>query len=88
LKVFRLDSLFYMRFEAGQGLVPLLGNGAQVCLEAVEGLGVELEEPLATGMGTANDACAFQNAKVLGDGLAGKLRLLRKLGDGAWFSGA
>ena len=77
-----------MRLEARQRLVPLLGDGSQVGLEAFERLRIEREEAFAAGVGTANDSGALEDAQVLGDGLASKLRVISKLRDGAGLAGA
>jgi hypothetical protein len=66
----------------------LLGDRGEVGLKAFDGLGVELEQALAAGMRAADDAGAFEDAEVLGDGLACKLRVVSKLRDGAGLAGA
>ena len=65
-------SFFDKGFQAGEGLVPLLGDEVEVFAERDDGFGVELEEVFAAGMNAANEAGGFENAKVLGDGLAGE----------------
>src|SRR5579863_2117325 len=80
--------LLEVRFEAREGLVPLLGHRGQVGLEALERLWIELEKALAAGVGTADDSGALEDAQVLGDGLAGKLRVVSELRDGGGLAGA
>jgi hypothetical protein len=70
-------------FEAGQGGVPLLRDGLKIGGELVEGFGVEGEDALAAGALGVHEADAFEDAEVLGDGLAGEVGALGELGDGA-----
>ena len=68
--------------EAEQGRVPLGGEGFEVIFEGLNGEGVELVEALAAGAGAADDACALEDAEVLGDGLAGEGGVVGEVGDG------
>jgi len=75
-------SFFDKGFQAGEGLVPLLGDEVEIFAERNDGFGVELEEVFAAGMDAANEAGGFQNAKMLGNGLACKAEATRQLRDG------
>jgi hypothetical protein len=76
------NGLFFdERFEAPESAIPLGGNAVEVIAKIVDGLRVELEQPVATGADATNNSDTFEDAQVLGDGLARELRAVRKLRD-------
>jgi hypothetical protein len=66
--------------EAVEGGVPLAGEGVEVVFKGLDGEGVELVEAFAAGVGAADDAGSFEDAEMLGDGLAGDRRAFSELG--------
>jgi hypothetical protein len=70
-------------FEASQRLVPFGGDAVEIIAKRVDGLGIELEEGVASGPDAADNSGTLQNAKVLGDGLAREMRAMGELRDGA-----
>ena len=74
---------FDQGLEAGQGSVPVLGDEGEVLPEVVDGFGGQLEAALAAGAGAADEAGCFEDAEVLGDGLAGEAGALGELSDRA-----
>ena len=61
----------------------MAGEGFEVIFEGLDGEGVEHVETLAAGAGAADEACALEDAEVLGDGLAGEWGVVGEIGDGA-----
>lgn len=80
----RREGLFFdERFEAAEGPVPLGGYAVEVIAKVVDGLRVELEQPVAAGADATNNSGTFKDAQVLGDGLAREMRAAGELGDRA-----
>ena len=73
--------IFDEAFEAREGVVPLTTNNVEIILSFAERFGVEFEEAFAAGAEIADDACALEDAKMFGDGLARETRSARELGD-------
>jgi len=69
-------------------LIPLLGNEIEVVLHFVQRLRIELELAFATGAEAMNDSGTFEDAKMLGNGLAGEFRATRELRDRMWLTAA
>lgn len=65
--------------EACESVVPLRGDAIEVCAQLKNGRGIERVEPLAAGGRTTDHSGALENAQVLGDGLAGEMRVAGEL---------
>src|SRR5580693_2551219 len=73
---------FDERLQAGECLIPLLGDEIQILLHSCDRLGIEFESGLAALMDAAHDACSLQHPEVFGNRLPGQLRTLRELRNG------
>ena len=67
--------------QSGKCLIPLLGYAIKVFPDLIDRLRIELKNALATFTSAVHELCPFQDAKMLGDGLAGKVRALRQVRD-------
>ncbi len=76
-----LDSIFDKRLQAGEGLVPLRGDGVQILAQVVQRARIKFEATFATGADMAHEPGSFEHTKMLGDGLARQTRAGSELRD-------
>lgn len=81
-------SAFDEGFQADESVVPLSGDEIEIFFEIFDGLEMEFEKALAAGADAADQAGAFEDAKMLGDGLAREARARGELRDRARGAGA
>ena len=74
-------SAFNERLQPGQCLIPLLGDEVEVFSRFLHGLQIECEAIFAAGAHTVDDSYILQDAKMLGDGLAGQPGAVSQFGN-------